>query len=397
MEATYRGDDFIYGSDRAVEMITLRHRDLVGRRDNSGSYSANTEPGGSFREESLNRKFNKDNKGNGNGGGSGSAKESKSRQVVKASTVSVGDTRRPPSSTSPPPTNFIYVASTHLPARLVRIFQWAFGIGCILLLYIYIFTMYRRYIIGDENCSCSDKEPHKPTPDGHDVLDVCMHQSEGIQGEHNGVMAFAKCKNPRFLEESNFITIPWAERSSVNKKHNTADKDAARMDAGDAAPHSGNSLLMQRMYSGLKWECVEYARRYWMLRGLPIPASFDSVDGAEDIWTQCDEVHLQNGSTAPLRKYANGLAIRDGGAAPAAGDLLIYKRNGNDMPYGHVSVVVQVDLGESKVYVAEANWASKIWPGPYYNYSRIVQMKSDGASYELVDTPYTVLGWTRYS
>ncbi|PWU86925.1 putative cysteine peptidase, Clan CA, family C51 [Trypanosoma cruzi] len=86
---------------------------------------------------------------------------------------------------------------------------------------------------------------------------------------------------------------------------------------------AGTTFQVKNKESGLKWDCMEFARRYWMLRGTPVRATFDSVVGAADIWA-LNFVRLLDGSKTPLLKYPNGLPRRDGGSAPRAGDLLIY-------------------------------------------------------------------------
>ncbi|KAF5213817.1 D-alanyl-glycyl endopeptidase-like protein [Trypanosoma cruzi] len=149
--------------------------------------------------------------------------------------------------------------------------------------------------------------------------------------------------------------------------------------------------------SGLEWQCVEFARRYWMLRGTPVRATFDSVVGAADIWA-LNSVRLLDGSKTPLLKYPNGLPRRDGGSAPRAGDLLIYPRQRNDFPFGHVAVVVGVT--KNSVLVAEQNWDNKMWPGPYHNHSREIRMLYSPIhdAYNITEEENIIIdGWMRYT
>ncbi|CAD2221423.1 CHAP domain containing protein, putative [Angomonas deanei] len=146
--------------------------------------------------------------------------------------------------------------------------------------------------------------------------------------------------------------------------------------------------------SGMQWQCVEYARRYWMLAGKPEPAFFGGVVGAEDIWTELQDAYYLNGSTTPLLKYTNKVSD----VAPKTGDLIIYPRDGPDgeFPYGHVSVVGAVE-GE-KVFIAEQNFHSEPWPGPYHNYSRVLTLRQDSTTgrFELYDSVHSILGWIAY-
>ncbi|EKF26681.1 D-alanyl-glycyl endopeptidase-like protein [Trypanosoma cruzi marinkellei] len=160
---------------------------------------------------------------------------------------------------------------------------------------------------------------------------------------------------------------------------------------------SRNNVAGQNIESGLKWDCMEFARRYWMLRGTPVPATFDSVVGAADIWA-LNFVRLMDGSKTPLLKYPNGLPRREGGSAPRVGDLLIYPRQRDDFPFGHVAVIVGVT--ENSVLVAEQNWDNKMWPGPYHNHSREIHMLHSpiNDAYNITEENDIIInGWMRYT
>lgn len=198
--------------------------------------------------------------------------------------------------------------------------------------------------------------------------------------------------------------------------------------------------------TGLKWQCVEFARRFWVLHGSSgggglrttdsdhrsavlsdalnsPPAIFGSVDGAADIWWQLESVQLvQNSSiTIPLKKYPNGWSVLQGGSIPRAKDLLIYERREGNFPYGHVAVIVEVVLHTTMtkkrtappspsslgvtpqwygvVRVAEQNWISEMWTAsPYHNYTRELPLYyfAANSSYTLEDPDGIILGWMRY-
>src|ERR1700722_6168524 len=46
---------------------------------------------------------------------------------------------------------------------------------------------------------------------------------------------------------------------------------------------SNESNYLYGVYMGMKWQCVEYARRWLFIRKGCV---FDSVDAANDMWTQ---------------------------------------------------------------------------------------------------------------
>lgn len=156
----------------------------------------------------------------------------------------------------------------------------------------------------------------------------------------------------------------------------------------------------QQQYSGLAYQCVEYARRYLMLRGLPEPCFFTDVDGAHDIWSLSEVYKVSNpDETMPFVAYPNGAPLSAGGSRPQTGDLIIYPIQGNDFPFGHVAVIVSVFLNTTvgAVYVAEQNWLNSQWPKPYHNYTRSIPLvyNTDNISYTITDPDGEVFGWMR--
>ncbi|ORC87236.1 D-alanyl-glycyl endopeptidase-like protein [Trypanosoma theileri] len=194
-----------------------------------------------------------------------------------------------------------------------------------------------------------------------------------ILGIHNGIFAYSNCNSTTCIS---------------NEWHELEDPQISIAFKGNTT--IGNS-------TGMKWQCVEYARRYWMLRGSPVPATFSAVEGAADIW-ELQSVQLVNGAKTPLLKYSNGLSISAGGSAPRVGDLLIYPRQKGGFVYGHVAVIV--DVLSAAVLVAEQNWDNTVWPGPFHNYSRSIPMQYDANSkaYTLKESDDIIIqGWMRYS
>eukprot|EP00796_Vickermania_ingenoplastis_P010598 gene10598-7362_t len=215
-----------------------------------------------------------------------------------------------------------------------------------------------------------------------------------ILGVSNGVFGYSNC-NDAFVSSDSFnITVQGVEGMLV---------------------------------SGLKWQCVEYARRYWMLQGTPEPAIFGNVEGAADIWN-LKSVSLLTipAATVPLRKFRNNGSVQLGDAPPAKKDLLIYDRREGDFPYGHVAVIVDVVLDPAassqlqqhdnagggaalearlseaprrcgSIRVAEQNWASVQWQGPSHNYTREIPLLYDlrTLGYIVDDPDGPIIGWSR--
>ncbi len=134
-------------------------------------------------------------------------------------------------------------------------------------------------------------------------------------------------------------------------------------------------------YTGIKWQCVEYARRWLLVHDGVV---YGDVDVAADLWNKVDHVSsVPAGKESRLETFVNGSA-----SAPQAGDLLIYGRE--YLGTGHVAVITSVDLKEGAVKVAEQNFRNEKWPGDYAR--KIPLLQRDG-SYWLLDA--YLLGWKR--
>lgn len=138
-------------------------------------------------------------------------------------------------------------------------------------------------------------------------------------------------------------------------------------------------------FTGIRWQCVELARR-WLVarRGL----TFDSVDLAIDIWTEIDVyTDVETGVGHPVESILNGADD-----PPTVGNLLIYAQVLEGT--GHVAVVTNVTLpkGESpgSVEVAEQNYANTRWPD---DHARRIPLLRNQGRWWLLD-PY-LIGWKR--
>lgn len=130
---------------------------------------------------------------------------------------------------------------------------------------------------------------------------------------------------------------------------------------------------------GMKWQCVEFARRWTFVRKNCV---FGSVVGAEDIWTQVKFIkRVSDGKHFPVKHHPNGSPEK-----PTNESYLIYSRQ-NDMPYGHVAVIV--DVLQDRVRVAEQNYNFGQW---LFNYSREIRWTRKTNLYFLEDE-YNILGW----
>ena len=136
----------------------------------------------------------------------------------------------------------------------------------------------------------------------------------------------------------------------------------------------------QGTYTGIKWQCVEFARR-WLLTNQGVV--YGDVDIATDIWDKITLVtRVADGKKLKLESYQNGST-----QAPQVGDLLIYAQA--YLHTGHVAVVTEVDLIRGVVRVAEQNFTNQQWAGN--NYAREIDLVVKGSQYWLLDA--YLLGW----
>lgn len=131
-------------------------------------------------------------------------------------------------------------------------------------------------------------------------------------------------------------------------------------------------------YTGIKWQCVEFARR-WLIqnRGL----TFGDVDVAADMWALSSLTRLSDQVSVPLKTYENGSSRQ-----PRRGDLLVYGRE--YLGTGHTAIVLSVDNRKGIVRVAEQNFKNRKWRRQY---ARTIQFISKNGRYWLLDA--YLLGW----
>ena len=135
-------------------------------------------------------------------------------------------------------------------------------------------------------------------------------------------------------------------------------------------------------YTGIKWQCVEYARR-WLLVNEGVV--YGDVDYAIDIWDKIKHYrHVQWNEDIPVTNYTNGSVIM-----PARGDLLIYAKVMFDGT-GHVAVITGVNEKDGYVTVGEQNFRNLPWENDYAR--KIPLIRSDDAFW-LLDS--YLIGWKR--
>ena len=142
---------------------------------------------------------------------------------------------------------------------------------------------------------------------------------------------------------------------------------------------SGDRNFEDGLYTGFKWQCVEFARR-WLLekKGLILP----DVHWAAHIFSHTEIVRAADGATVPTVAVKNGTAAR-----PVADTLLIYPSTENNM-VGHVAAIVEV--GDGWIRIADQNHSFHKWSGNYSTQLPVVDF-DDESGQKLIP-----LGWMTY-
>jgi glutathionylspermidine amidase/synthetase len=132
-------------------------------------------------------------------------------------------------------------------------------------------------------------------------------------------------------------------------------------------------------FLGIRWQCVEFARRWLYVNE---GAIYGEVDIAADIWREVSFLtRLSDGERLALSGYPNGSST-----PPQKGDLLVYADE--YLGTGHVAVVTGVEFRVGTVEVAEQNYDNRPWKG---DHARQIELVVRGDRFWLLD-PY-LIGW----
>lgn len=134
-------------------------------------------------------------------------------------------------------------------------------------------------------------------------------------------------------------------------------------------------------YTGMKWQCVEYARR-WFAENKGY--TFPDVKFAYSIWELPYAKDLRHHRLVPWLRFKDGRS----NTPPKVGDLLIY--GGKLAVTGHVAVIVGVD--PFSITLAEQNYFNRTWEGKDYA-RRLMLDRDEQGLYHIVDVG--VIGWMR--
>ena len=133
-------------------------------------------------------------------------------------------------------------------------------------------------------------------------------------------------------------------------------------------------------YTGIKWQCVEYARRWLLVNKGGV---YGDVDVAADIWGLDYVTRIKDESKLQMTTHPNGSE-----KPPVFGDLIIYAKA--YLKTGHVAVISKVDTKSQTIHVVEQNYNNSKWANEY---ARSIPYVKHDNKYWLLDA--YLLGWKR--
>ena len=143
--------------------------------------------------------------------------------------------------------------------------------------------------------------------------------------------------------------------------------------------------VLDGIYMGHKWQCVEFARRWLYLNCGYV---FDDVPMAYDIFGLRHVVHVADGRRLPLQSFGNGSQ-----RPPEPGCMLVWEEGGEFEVTGHVAIVTAVL--PDRIQVAEQNVEHSRLP-PGQQWSRELPLRRTARGGHFIDAAYPdtrVLGW----
>ena len=208
----------------------------------------------------------------------------------------------------------------------------------------------------------SKAEGAKMFAEGKTLCDKkCATPFSSKLGVADGAIGFSNCQSRCIQPEYSFLNLK----------------------TGEVTLHKADPKNQNLHYIGVIYQCVEYARRWWMKnKGI----TYGSIDSAHEIIYLTEGKNIRTSDTFPLGRSVNGTAKRP----PRRGDLVVYypDRKTPEWRHGHVAVVVAVDLDAGTVSLAEENYDNLAWKSPDA-YSRKIRLFEIAGRYTLLDVSTT--------
>jgi len=185
----------------------------------------------------------------------------------------------------------------------------------------------------------------------------CVTPFGTLLGEVDGVKSYSNCQSSCVKPEYSFLNL--TNKEIVQASENP-DKEKFH-------------------YIGVIHQCVEYARKWWMInKGI----TFGSIESAYEIIYLQQGKDIQSNQYFPLARSTNGSAR----LAPKRGDLIIYSadRSKPNWKHGHVAVVLAVDLQAGTVSIAEENYNNRQWEKTN-QFARKLKLSKSSQGYTVTD------------
>jgi len=125
--------------------------------------------------------------------------------------------------------------------------------------------------------------------------------------------------------------------------------------------------FIKNVYTGLKWECVEFVRRFLLLSK---NFSFNEIDHAYQLWYDFNKIMFFSKDKFMFIQVPRSDFMYN---SFKTGDILVWASSddSNDkMPYGHMAIIVS-NVDDKYYKIAEQNWED-VWESD--DYSRIIDI-----------------------
>jgi len=151
-----------------------------------------------------------------------------------------------------------------------------------------------------------------------------------------------------------------------------------------------NIPYYKKIFCGIKFQCVEFARR-WLI--LTYGITFQQIDMAYMLFTE-ENICFKNIWTKQLISYnkiLNGSNhSNESDILPRTGSILLWDKTKHFLT-GHVAIILYID--EDYIYIGEQNWSDTLWTNPYSRKIPIIKTSNyiwldDSNKYGL-----KILGW----
>lgn len=173
-------------------------------------------------------------------------------------------------------------------------------------------------------------------------------------------------------------------------------------DEDEGAYIEANQLegLKSRIYTGMRWQCVEFSRRYLIIsKGI----TYGSINHAYEIFDLNYAIDIRTNERKNFKGFLN-----DGLEIPKKDDLIIFAKDPKNV-HGHVAValnVVLINENEGFVEIGEQNYYNKKWEEfNFYARRLLLERNKETKKWKLYDRSMlnqektedelNIIGWKR--